>query len=167
MTEVIIDTNVPLTADGNHMSVACQNCCAEFVQSIIHGSHKVVLDDQWQILREYENKMLSGTQMSFSRVFLKYVYNNQGNSERVRLVRITSVGTNDFEEFPETLRSIGFDPSDRKFVAVAVSNLRTAPIVQAADSKWVGWKTALEQEKVKVKFLCKEELTSIFAQKMT
>ncbi len=165
MTEVIVDTNVPLTADGNHMSNTCQSCCAEFVQSVIQGRHQVVLDDQWHILNEYQNKMLC-TQNSFSHQFLKYILNNQKNTNRVKQVPITSVGADDFDEFPEALHSIGFDPSDRKFVAVAVSNKGKSPIVQAADSKWVGWEDNLKKEKIKVRFLCKEELSAIYKQKM-
>lgn len=166
MTEVIVDTNVPLTADGNHMSDACRSCCAEFVKSVIRGDHKVVLDNQWHILGEYQNKMPSGTQNSFGRQFLKYVYSNQCNPDRIKQVGISFTGTDDFEEFPEKLRTIGFDASDRKFVATAVSNNGKAPIVQATDSKWIGWESALKREKVKVRFLCKEELTRIFSQKM-
>jgi predicted ATPase len=108
----------------------------------------VVLDNQWHILNEYQNKML-GTQNSFSHQFLKYILNNQRNTNRVKQVPITSVGADDFDEFPETLRSIGFDPSDRKFVAVAVSNKGKSPIMQAADceGKMEGLYLRLEDER--------------------
>lgn len=166
MGEVIVDTNVPLMADGGDMSLVCQGSCAEFIEAVIRGKYTMVIDDQWHIIGEYENKMPKQTQESWSRKFLKHIYSNQGNPRRVKQVGITSLGENDFEEFPESLRKVGFDMSDRKFVAVAIANNGKAPIAQAADSKWIGWEKALNEAGVKVLFLCKDELSGKYQQKM-
>jgi len=167
MREVIVDTNVPLMADGGHMSLPCQANCANFIESIIYGQATIVIDDQWRIIREYENKIPNRTQGTVSRTFLKHVLTNQGNPDRVKQVAITPFEEEDFDEFPQSLRDVNFDMSDRKFVAICISNGGKAPIVQAADSKWIGWEQALKAENVNVQFLCRAELEGIFNKKMS
>lgn len=167
MDEIIVDTNVPLTADGGYLSVTCQGHCAEFIEAVIRGKLTVVIDDQWHLIREYQNKMPGSTQGSFSRLFWKYVVTNMADSNKVKQVSITAIGDDDFEEFPQSLRDeIDFDVSDRKFVAVAVANDGKAPIAQAADSKWIGWETALKEVGVNILFLCKDELSAKYQEKM-
>jgi len=166
MVEIIVDTNVPLVADGEEMTTHCQISCSSFMEDVLRGKKRVVIDDQWIIIREYGHKLPNSSQNSFSKLFYKYIVTHQGNPVKVKQVSITPLGEDDFEEFPESLRAVGFDISDRKFVAVAIVNRGKAAIAQAADSKWVGWEEALSKVGVNVLFLCKDELREKFQQKM-
>jgi hypothetical protein len=103
--------------------------CAEFVHAVYQGDFVVVLDDHWHILKEYHNKIPNQPEGSLSHKFLRHVLSHQGNPSRVRQVSITPLRDQDFEEFPQSLREVEFDMSDRKFVAVAIANERNAPIM--------------------------------------
>ena len=58
-----------------------------------------------------------------------------------------------------------FDPSDRKFVAVANAHPGKPSILQATDSKWWGWKDALLECGIKVEFLCPAEIANAYKRK--
>jgi hypothetical protein len=168
MAEFIVDTNVPLVASGlsEQMSIECQKTCFEFLEKLINGNDLVVIDDQYWILGEYEHEMKR--QGTYGHQFLKWLLRNSHDLRKVKFVTIHPVGKSeyDFEEFPETLEAVDFDNSDRKYVAVAVANNFVAPIVEAADSKWIGWQEALAAEGIGVVFLCKKELEEIYERKM-
>ena len=52
-------------------------------------------------------------------------------------------------------------PSDRKFFAASNAHPGKPPILEAADSKWLGWEEQLEQHGIKVEVLCRAELEAI------
>jgi hypothetical protein len=64
--------------------------------------------------------------------FLKWVLTNRTNPKHCEQVRITQIAENDFAEFPRSQSLVGFDPSDRKFVAVALTHPQR-PAIAAAD----------------------------------
>lgn len=61
-----------------------------------------------------------------------------------------------FKEFPDHEGLQQFDLSDRKFVAAANAHEKKPPIAQATDSKWWGWKNALEEAGLSVFFVHEE-----------
>jgi hypothetical protein len=62
----------------------------------------------------------------------------------------------DFDELADPPQGVHYDPSDRKFLAVAAAHKERPPILQALDSKWWGWQAALATIGVKIHFLCPE-----------
>lgn len=167
MAEFIIDTNVPLIAQGNSVfSADCEANCADFMDGVIAGRKTIILDSSRHILNEYENNTSLKGQISYLKIYLKWLYNNIANPQRVKLVNIHPDNDKAFEEVPQSISDIGFDKSDLKFVAVSVANGKMAPIVEAADSKWIGWEPALAAEGISVVFLCKQELKLIYEKKM-
>ncbi len=54
-----------------------------------------------------------------------------------------------------------------KFVAVAAAHPSRPPILQGFDSKWWGWRRALEESHIVVEFLCPEEIARKFEEKST
>jgi hypothetical protein len=168
MPEYIIDTNVLLIAqrEGEQMSDSCVLACIDFIESIFSNKFTVVIDDHFEILKEYQLKLNNKGQKKYGDRLLHWIYANQGNPNLVKIVPITPVGNYDFEEFPTVLNSIAFDNSDKKFVAVSISNNNQAPIVQCSDSKWIGWEENLAGEGVQIHFLCRDELTIIYERKM-
>ncbi len=139
MMEYIIYTNVPLVAQGDasQMSEDCTINCANFLEKLFQGHFKLVIDDNYHLIGEYEQKMIQGYHTQYGRRFLKWIYNYQANPIKVKTVEINQLDEYNFEEVPQSLIEIGFDNSDRKFIAVAIANENNAPIVQAADSEWI------------------------------
>lgn len=167
MREYIIDTNVPLVAQGSavHMSEDCIINCVDFLEKLFTNKFKLVIDTDYHLIGEYENRMSSGSRLEYGNRFLKWILTNQANPQKIKTVVINQLDEFNFEEVPQSLIEIGFDNSDRKFIAVAIANNNQAPVAQAADSKWIGWEEALINEGISVYFLCKEELKNIYGNK--
>lgn len=100
--------------------------------------------------------------------FLKWLLQVQGDINHVELVTIkpTNAEQTKFAEFPpDAALEKAFDPDDRKFVAVANAHLLKPPILESADSKWLGWEIQLKKHGIKVEMLCRGELEAIRARK--
>ena len=52
----------------------------------------------------------------------------------------------------------GFDPDDRKFIAVACAHPEKPPILQAVDSQWLDFRDALRENGVTVAFICEDDI---------
>ncbi len=159
---VVVDTNVAVVAnDGSEQaSPDCVITCIERIQQITSGKMKLVLDDNWKIIGEYQDNLNSSGQPGVGDAFLKWVLTNWLNPERCDLVMITPIDNleNEFREFPTDPALNDFDPSDRKFIAVARAHSENPPILQAVDSKWWGFKDALHRNGVTVEFICEDDI---------
>ena len=72
-----------------------------------------------------------------------------------------------FAEFPALAPECpAIDPADRKFIAVANAHPDKPPIVQATDSKWIGWREFLVKAGVTVEFIDEPFLQTQYRQKM-
>jgi len=164
----VVDTNVALVAnERGNASPDCVNACTQRLFKLTR-SGCVVIDTEWRILREYHNKLSPSGQPGPGDAFLKWVLSNQANPERCKQVPLTprAEDEQDFEEFPRHPGLSAFDPSDRKFVAVAAACPDGAVILEATDSKWWGWAGALAECGIKVEFLCPEEIAAKHRDKM-
>jgi len=157
---VVVDTNVPVVANSRsgQASPDCVLVCLQRLDRITRTG-RVALDDQWRIIREYQANLRSSGQPGVGDAFLKWILTNLANPERCELVSITPVGDEtNFQEFPSDTALRRFDPSDRKFVAVALAHSQHPPIIQAIDSKWWEFRIPLRRNGVKVEFLCQQDL---------
>jgi len=166
MTPIVIDTNVLLIADGiaAQMSNACRLECLEKLAQI-KLEQCVVLDNAWIILGEYHNKLSPNRSPAPGSAFLKWLLQVLTVSRHVSQVTITPrdhPANTMFEEFPDdSSLENDFDPADRKFVAVANAHPEKPPILEAADSKWLGWESRLAAHGIRLEVLCRPELESI------
>ncbi|MBC7190763.1 hypothetical protein [Marinobacter sp.] len=162
----VVDTNVILVANLDHDDVSqdCVEACVEALNEV-QSSGVVVIDDQYLILEEYQHKTNSQSPKGVGDAFLKWLLQNQANPARVVRVPVTSLADDRFDEFPNNDLQDHFDPPDRKFVAVAAADDGCAPILQAADCKWLDWWHTLEQHGVKVRFLCPDDVCRFYAKK--
>lgn len=157
--KVIVDTNVPLVANGAapQASMQCAVECAHRLNAIC-AQDILVLDDGWHIINEYKHKLHQSGQPGVGDTFLKWVLTNWANPFRCELVHITpkkgEQAGRDFVEYPQDNALADFDPSDRKFVAVAVAHSEHPPILNATDSGWWDYQDALAKHCVRVDFLC-------------
>lgn len=162
----MVDTNILLVANGkSSCSKACELECAKKLLAI-KESGCVVLDYGYEILREYANKQTASGQPGIGFLFWKWLLDTKRYSGHCDWVAITRREPHGYEEFPEHSGLRDFDPSDMKFVAVSMAHSARPPILQAADSKWWGWNSALKECGVIVEFLCPKEIEANFVKKM-
>jgi hypothetical protein len=166
MVAVVIDTNVLLVANGKHANVS-HECRTECVKQLLtqRKTGLVVIDDGYRILSEYRKKTSPNQPKGVGDAFLKWLLQNQANPTHVNQVHITELAPNIFAEFPDEALQPQFDADDRKFIAVANAHANKPPVLQAADSKWLGWSSALSKKGVHVRFLCPEDSRAAYRKK--
>jgi hypothetical protein len=165
---VVVDTNVPIAASGRseQASPECVLACQRAILNVLQDRTRLALDESGRIIQEYRQNLSPSGQPGLGDQFLKWVYTNWANPERCELVPITATDeAKAFEEFPGGPGLDEFDPSDRKFVAVANAHAEKPPILQALDSKWWGWKEALSAAGITVEFLCPSEVKATYERK--
>ncbi|MCX6879368.1 MAG: hypothetical protein NTW21_37030 [Verrucomicrobia bacterium] len=155
----VVDTNVILVANGQHQDIspACVVACALKLQSIMTGG-RIALDQGFEILLEYQNKTTPKKNNRPGDAFVKWALQNNANSRLCDLVPLEPHPERRYKSFPDDARLANFDPPDRKFVAVAAAHEKRPPILQAADSKWLGWTPSLEEHGITVDFLCPADI---------
>ena len=151
MTSFVVDTNVAIAANGRrtHADTQCRLTCVQWLKSLV-AQEVVAIDDGNLILNEYKNHLDFSGGPSVGDVFFKHVFNNQYQGERVRRVAVTPSQDDrrGFEELPSNT----FDPSDRKFLAVAV--VAEAVVLNATDSDWGEQATLMDALGVEINQLC-------------
>jgi hypothetical protein len=163
---VIIDTNVPVVANGKteQASPICVESCIRTIQEI-RQQHILVIDDAWKVLKEYKAKLHSEGQPGVGDAFLKWVLTHRTNPRHCEQVSLTrspqAEDENDFCAFPDDENLMLFDRSDRKFVALALTHPATPPVYNAVDSDWWNFRHTLENHGVHIEFLCPDEMQRI------
>ncbi len=152
----VIDTNVLIVANNRESKQASPECvisCVQWLQGF-EKSGILVIDSNWLIIKEYRKKVNPSGQPGVGDAFLKWVLLNRNNLNRCEQVTITQISEYEFLEFPQSESLKKFDPSDRKFVAVALTHSKKPPIVNAVDSDWAIDQEALSEHGIYVEFLC-------------
>jgi len=156
MNTFVIDTNVPIVANGRNTTASnkCQKICIEILEEIVN-SGSIAIDDKNIIMDEYHRELNFTGQPSVGDEFYRFVFQNQGYPNKVERVKITpSDSYGNFREFPNSDTELnGFDLSDRKFVAVALTSSNNPEILNATDSDWGNFAQPLSRY-VKVRELC-------------
>jgi hypothetical protein len=165
----VVDTNVPVTANGAHAgaSTDCTAACGRALQQVMNGGHLFV-DSAGGIAAQYRNNLAAFRDLRPGNAFLKWFLTNEWNPARVTRVALTPKEgqPQDFIELPKPLKEVRYDPSDRVFLAVSAAHPEHPPVLQALDSKWWGWREALHDAGIPVHFLCPEEIAQKHAAKM-
>lgn len=158
---LLVDTNVPLTANGfaSQADEACRVACIEKLIDIqAHG--RVLVDAAGFIFREYSRQLSHRGQPGLGDAFFKWLWDNQGQSTICTQVPVVPEDQDGFEyaEFPSDPDLAKFDRSDRKFVATALAAGEPAPILNATDSDWLHFQSALNRHGIFIEFLCPDVL---------
>ncbi len=147
----VVDTNVAVVANDRdtHVDISCCRSCVQKIRSMMRGG-VIVLDEMGLIMNEYGNQLKFAGAPGVGDSFFKYLFDRQHGSSRVRRVAVTcsSDQQKGFLELPENK----LDPSDRKFLAVAV--VSGAVIVNATDSDWSEQQELMDSLGVKIEQLC-------------
>ncbi len=167
----LMDTNVPKTANlalapdqVPQDLVGCVLACVEAVEHVIK-KQALVMDAGEEIFDEYRQQLSMKGQPGVGDRFMKWVHDNRWSFPEANRVQITKNGES-YDQFPAHAGLTQFDPSDRKFIAVANAHPEKPAIIQATDSKWWGWKDALGEVGITVHFLCHDYVQKKYVKKM-
>jgi hypothetical protein len=166
VTARVVDTNVILVANNAHQDASpeCVIACVELLTDIMRKGC-LILDDQYRILREYQNKTVPVKAKGMGDVFVDWALRNIKTPAKVHAIALTEIAPDIFAEFPCKALEEAFDREDRKFAAVAHAHTDKPPIAQAADSKWVDWWPSLILFGVHVMFVCREDICRFYVAK--
>lgn len=166
----VVDTNVPKTAnlamdpaDIPDELAGCVLACVESVEHVVRNGG-LVLDSGDEIFDEYRRQLSMRGQPGVGDRFMKWVHDNRWKLADEDRVKITKSGDS-YDEFPDHAGLALFDNSDRKFIAVANAHPEKPPVLQATDSKWWGWKDALAEVGIIVRFLCPDYVKAKYEEK--
>jgi hypothetical protein len=162
----VVDTNVILVANGSHdhASPDCVVVCIDRLESLMKNG-RVVIDDAYRILGEYQNKTSPMKNKGPGDVFVRWLLRNNANTRHVEQVALTGPTEDVFNEFPDAALQDRIDPPDRKFLATAAAHPRRPFVWQATDSKWLDWRQPLKVAGVSVEFLCPDDVCRFYAKK--
>lgn len=160
-TPVIVDTNVPIVANGkaSHADIDCVEACVEKLIQV-QSQGRVLVDQSGFILNEYSRHLSHRGQPGLGDAFFKWLWDNQAQTSICTKVDVSpedDSGTS-FAFFPDGPELEGFDLSDRKFVATAIASGENPPILNATDSDWWHFREALENHGVSIEFLCPQHM---------
>lgn len=155
---VVMDTNVAIVANRQapQASLECVRGC---LKTLLHlrAEQRLLIDHAGLILNEYRTYLSPTGQPGVGDAFFKWLWNNQANPQLCQQIHLTPLdeGQRQFAEFPDDPDLIGFDPSDQKFVAVAIASGEQPPILNASDTDWWVYEETLARH-VQIEFICPE-----------
>jgi hypothetical protein len=143
----VVETNVALAANhmAGHASRECALKCIHRLNHIMH-SERIALDDKWELLGEYGNKLRPSGQPGIGDRFYKWVLRNRGNPALCDLVSLA--------DFPNSDELASFHAKDRKFVRVSLGHPERPPIINATDTDWRPFEMHFAAHGVQIQFLC-------------
>lgn len=154
MTRWVVDTNVPVVANGRGVDIHpvnpdCREATVQFLLRIRKNKEKIILDNQGKVLAEYKGRLRPSGEPGVGDRFYHEVLRNPMMIERVDLPKR---GDGEYRDLPQDVIDSGFDRSDRKFAALA--KRENAPVVNAVDSDWLDARDLLAANGIRVEFLC-------------
>ncbi len=166
----VVDTNVPKVANlaiapdpNSDVDEGCILACVNAIEHVM--KHRLVVDEGDEIFMEYLRELPMKGRGGIGFHFMKWVNDHRWSGTAIQQAAIHKEG-NSYREFPENSGLENFDLSDRKFVAVANAHQDKPPILQAVDSKWVGWEKSLAEAGIQVCFLCPKYIKAKYKKKM-
>lgn len=156
----LIDTNVAIVANGKSTAnPACVLKAIERLERLIAGEI-IILDDAEHIVSEYRRHLSPSGQPGTGDQFYRWLYEQAAyNPQHCEKVTLGLDDDGNFAAFPKAVELAKFDPSDRMFVAAALTHPARPPVVNAADKDWHEHCEALHAHGVEIEFLCPEEMT--------
>ena len=158
----LLDTNVMYTADKHPVAESgereelsrCAEMSFQLIKNVIQTKEGLVLDDGWEILGEYAKNVDQWKPSGIARAFFIWLHNNRLKFPSEDRVHITP-SENGYAEFPDLEEFTNFDPSDKKFVAVAYAHAANPKptIYVSDDSKWQWYSEGFSKAGIKIEFL--------------
>lgn len=147
----VMDTNVLASIDKippkDKIEKDCIEACIEWFKLFRESdaTYKLAVDMGWKILNEYRGQVKKGG--------LAERYLNEMLAQPITRLKFVEI---EYDENGNAILEDDFmdDPSDRKFVAVALHFDPPTPIVNASDTDWEKSKEKLAKANIIVQELC-------------
>ncbi|UPH71732.1 hypothetical protein LGT41_0002625 [Abyssibius alkaniclasticus] len=151
MPKYVIDTNVPIVANGDDVGISatCRLAAVELLLNAIENG-KVFLDSEGAIQAEYRRYLQPRGQPGVGDRFYLEVINS--HPDKVVRLDLPKRPDGEYQDLPQPIIDSGFDPSDRVFAALA-SKARTG-VYNAVDSDWLEKRAVIEANGIPINFLC-------------
>ena len=156
MSRCVVDTNVAIVANGRpdpedprQPSISCKIAVVTFLSGLVKNG-TVLLDVEGAIQDEYRRHLNPrGEPGVGDRFYQEVLHSSPKLVERVTLPKRPD---GEYEDLPQALIDVGFDPSDRKFAALA--HKENVTVHNATDSDWIEDCATLAEVGVQVENLC-------------
>lgn len=156
MSRFVVDTNVPIVANGRLdpqsrqiPTVDCRTAAITFLVKVIE-SGRILLDVAGEIQAEYHRHLSPRGQPGVGdRFYLAVLQSAPKHIERIDLPKRED---GEYADLPQEVIASSFDPSDRKFAALAKKE--QAPVVNAVDTDWLEHRVTLAANDIAVEFVC-------------
>ena len=164
MIRCVVDTNVPIVANGRPdpngapvPAIGCRIAAVQFLQELI-AEGRLVLDLAGDMQAEYRRYLNPAGQPGVGDRFYQVVLHSAPHLvERIDLPKRADA---EYAALPQSLIDAGFDPSDRKFAAMA--RQEGIPIYNSTDSDWIEADAVLAAEAIEVRHLCGRDMAKWF-----
>ena len=105
--EVVVDTNVPLVANGKaeQAGLKCEDACVRKLRQV-QAERRTLVDDKQLIFKEYLRRLSLSGQPGLGDAFFKWLWENQANPQHCRIVPVTVHDGRGFAEFPDDARLV-------------------------------------------------------------
>lgn len=165
MSRCVVDTNVAIVANGRSdpedprsPSIPCRIAAVTFLSELVKNG-TILLDAEGAIQAEYRPHFNPrGAPGVGDRFYQEVLHSSPRLVERVDLHKRLD---GEYEDLPQSLIDAGFDPSDRKFAALACKE--GVPVLNAIDSDWIEHSITLAAEGIQVDNLCGCDSNTWFA----
>lgn len=157
MKQYVVDTNVPIVANGlpdpsrgaREPSISCRLAAIDFLEALLKNG-RALLDTAGEIEAEYRRHLDPKRQPGVGDRF--YLELLRGAANRVQRIDLPVKPDGTYEDFPVDSDLTGFDKSDRKFAALARRS--GVAVAIATDSDWLDFRAPLQKNRVRLQFLC-------------
>lgn len=169
MDKYIIDANVVLLTNVSKIpkdQLICAQRCVRFLRDFMNNPDaSLVLDAEGRILKEYRRAFDLESPPDMATSFCIWAYQHMSRNTE-DFVNLKETKENEFESYPDSEKLKTFDPSDRKYIALAYNHCEKPPIVEGSDSKWWGIKEELRENGIEVHFIDEEYIKKKYTQKI-
>lgn len=165
MNAAVVDENVPIVANdtvrisGDLAPLApqaddvCRLAVVRKLRELVRNGIAVI-DDAGEVMRKYRRYLNGKGQPGVGDAFLKHIADHEYNVSKVIRVALERDGDGNYAEFPADPTLSSFDPSDRIFVALALSAPKTTTLLNAVDSDYSQHRVPREKYGVRIEELC-------------
>lgn len=159
---IIVDANVPCHAGKPASELQtedeqlCADKCIDLLHNIIQLGTIIVVDSHQEILEEYRKviRVNMRHEPNMTSVFYRRIMQKLAEaSPQIEVVELHQKGRHMYEEYPEHPALSGFDPPDKKYIALANVHSSKPHIVNATDTDWWHVKSVLAELGIIVDFL--------------
>jgi hypothetical protein len=163
----LVDTNVAKAANLQaDVSEECVIQCIRMIRDVTRCGHLVV-DNLDLIYTEYRKNLSLSGRPGVGDAFMRWVNDHRFDDTRCTRAPITPTdGTNtDFAELAAYPDLSSFDPSDKKFLATALAQGDSPPILVACDTDYWNARERLKANGITIEFLCRDDIERTAARK--